>query len=172
MVMTYQEIAGGVPGESMTKPKGQLPFEKPAKTADPREGIQLIFDAITEPKSARKLVKTLESGVPIDVVVDSLATLSLAEGIVSPQALPVMAPAMTTMIEGMAKLANVPVQYTEAPDPWTEPDEDEVEKLVAKITGEMVDKIPPEEEPMEETLPVEEPLEEPMGLMAPPEGDY
>ena len=128
--MTAEDIQNIIPGESMTKPQGVLPFEKPPRTSSPDAGIQLVFDAITEPQSAQKLIKTLEMGVPIDQIVDSMMMMLMGEGIVSPQALPIMGPAMGSMIEGMAKVAKVPINYTEQLDPWSIPDEDEVEKEI------------------------------------------
>tara|TARA_R110002167_G_scaffold13823_4_gene56784 strand:- start:151 stop:720 length:570 start_codon:yes stop_codon:yes gene_type:complete len=181
-IMTPEEMKNVVPGSSMTKPKGMLPFERPAKTSDPEEGIQLVFDAITQPLAARRLVRTLRGGVPIDVVVDGLGTLLLGEGIISPQALTVMQPAVTSIVEGMASIAGVELKYTEEVDEWTEPDPLEVERLAAKIAKESpglvapveeapVEEAPVEEAPVEETM-VEEPImekpAETMGLMSPP----
>ena len=153
--LTKQDIEGVVPGESMVKPRGALPFDKPAKTASADAGVQLVFDAITEPESARRLIKTLKLGTPIDKVVESMMLMLHGEGIVSPQAIPLMAPAMASMIEGMAKIADTEINYSEVEDPWTKPDEDRVEKLVAELTGDLV----PE---------VEEEKEETVGLMTPP----
>lgn len=168
-VLSKQEIENVVPGESMMREKGKLPFDRPAKTSSPEAGIQLVFDAITEPKSARKLIKVLENGTPIDVVVDSMTMMLHGEGIVSPQALPIMAPAMAAMIENMASIAKVPINYTQQPDPWSEVDEDNVEKIVAQMTGDLLDKSKPVEEP---TIPAPIPDVEEEGLMTRPvEGD-
>jgi len=166
--MSSQEILGAVPGESMTKTKGMLPFERPPTTSSPEEGVQLMFDAITEPKSARKLIKSLEGGVTLEVIVESLLTMARGEGIVSPSAIPIMAPALATIIDGMAKMAGVTAQREPVEDPWTTPDEDEVEVLVSKITGEVFDKVP-KESPVEAPIP-EGPSEqeEMVGLMKPP----
>tara|TARA_R110000803_G_scaffold39734_3_gene85708 strand:- start:5219 stop:5773 length:555 start_codon:yes stop_codon:yes gene_type:complete len=176
-IMTPEQIKNTVPGSSMTKPKGMLPFDRPAKTSDPEEGIQLVFDAITQPLAARRLVRTLRGGVPIDVVVDGLGTLLLGEGIISPQALMVMQPAVTSIVEGMASIAGVELKYTEEVDEWTEPDPLEVERLAAKIAKESpglvapVEEAPVEEAPVEEAMTEEPIMEKPvetMGLMSPP----
>ena len=170
--LTKQEILNVVPGESMTKEKGILPFEKPPLTSSPDEGIQMVFDAITEPQAALKLVRTLELGVPIDQIVDSMMMMLHGEGIVPPQALPIMGPAIAAMIEGMAKLAGAPINYTEVQDPWTKPDEDRIDKLVAKMTGELVESAGSEEasEEASEGVPEEAP-EADEGLMTRPEAD-
>jgi len=168
-LLTPAELQNVVPGSSMTKPKGVHPFERPPKTSDPEEGVQLMFDAITSPKAARKLVKTLKGGVPIDVIVDGLGTLALGEGLIGATALPIMAPALAAMVEGMAVIAGVEVKYSEVVDEWDEPDEEEVRRLVAKISGGSLGMESQAEEPaieMEEP-PVEAPTE-PMGLMSPP----
>lgn len=166
-LLSPQEIMGVIPGESMTKERGILPFDKPAQTSSPEAGVQLVFDAITEPKSARKLISTLQKGVPVNLMVDSLMMMLHGEGIVSPQALPVMAPAIASMIEGMADLAGVTPVKSEEPDPWTTPDEDEVEALVGKFTGKIAELAPPEEEEPQQSPQADEPAEA-AGLMTPP----
>lgn len=169
--LTPREIQSVVPGESMTKEKGVLPFDKPARVSNPSDGVQLVFDAMTEPRAAQKLMKALEKGATIDHVVDSMMMMLHGEGIVSPQALPIMAPAVATIIEEMARIANAPIKYSEEPDPWSQPDEDEVEKIVQKITGTINEETPDMEETPEETPMMEEEEETPMGgLMTPPEG--
>ena len=174
--MKHEEIVGGVPGESFTKRKGHRPFERPAKESDPEVGLQLVFDAITQPKAARKMIKTLEGGVPIEVVADSIATLLLAEGVISPTAIPLMGPALVTMIGGMGQLAGVALESGSDVDPWTEPDEDEVEELANKISNAVFEdeeepamEEPAMEEPVMEEPVMEEPvMEEPVeGLMSP-----
>tara|TARA_R110000765_G_scaffold206784_2_gene311780 strand:- start:1375 stop:1938 length:564 start_codon:yes stop_codon:yes gene_type:complete len=171
MPMKHEEIVGGVPGESFTKRKGHRPFERPAKESDPEVGLQLVFDAITQPKAARKMIKTLEGGVPIEVVADSIATLLLAEGVISPTAIPLMGPALVTMIGGMGQLAGVAFESGSDVDPWTEPDEDEVEELANKISNAVFEdeEEPAMEEPVMEEPVMEEPvMEEPVeGLMSP-----
>jgi len=124
--LTRQEIENVVPGESMTKPKGALPFEQPALTANPEAAIQMIFEGVTEPKSARKLLDTIESGVPTDVIVDSMAMMLNGEGVVSPQAIGSIIPAMLALVENLADAAGVPHRRSEQPDPWTEPEEGNV----------------------------------------------
>lgn len=166
-LLTGMEIEGVIPGESMTKPRGVLPFEKPPMTASPEVGVQMVFDAVTKPKAARKLIKTLEGGVPIDVVVDSMLTMLQGEGIVSPQSLMLMAPALMTMIEGMATIAKVPVKYSEQPDEWVEPDEAEVAALVSKMTGQLEEIAPTGDEELGEEAGLA--VQQDVGLMTPPQ---
>ena len=112
-------------------------------SADPNEAIQLVFDSITEPAAARSLVRTIKADVPIDVIVESLTTALHGEGIVSPQAIPVITPALTAMIEGMAKMAGVTTRLSEKPDPWTVIADEEIDAMADKIVG-IVDDIPEE----------------------------
>jgi len=173
-LLTPAELQNVVPGSSMTKPKGVHPFERPPKTSDPEEGIQLMFDSLTTAKATRGLIRSLKGGVPVDVVVDGLATLALGEGLIGATALPIMAPALSAIVENIAKLAGVEVKYTEAVDEWEQVDEAEVQRLADKIvnaanTSPSMETL--EEEPMREEpiagMPQETPTE-PMGLMSPP----
>ena len=179
-ILTPQEIENVVPGSSMTKPKGMLPFERPAKTSDPKQGIQLMFDSMMTAKTTRGLVKTLEGGVPIDVVVDGLCTLALGEGLVSATALPIMAPALASIVENIAEMAGIEIKYTEEVDEWDQIDEVEVQRLADKIIR--AGNNSPLEEPVIEEPVIDEPIAdglmtemapqvtptEPMGLMSPP----
>lgn len=144
--LTAQEIQNVVPGESMMKERGVLPFDKPAKTSSPDAGIQLVFDAVTEPRSAKRLIKVLENGTTIDTVVDSMLMMMHGEGVVSPQALPIMAPAIAALIEGMAKIAGAPINYKEKIDEWSKPDEENVEKIMAKLTTDLMTRSVKEDE--------------------------
>lgn len=171
--MTLKDLENVVPGSSMTKEKGRFPFDGPAKITDAEDGIQMVFDSITSPKSARELIRTLEMGVPIDKVVDTMVMMFHGEGIVSPQALPIMVPAMVAMIEKMAEMAGVPIKHSTPPDPSMEPDERRIEMLIAEMSSDLVEETGlGEEEVIEEPLvegeEVNEMGDEPQGLMSPP----
>lgn len=172
--MTQQDIQNVIPGSSMTKEKGKFPFDGPAKISNAEDGIQMVFDTITAPKPSTELIKTLEMGVPIDKVVDTLVMMFHGEGIVSPQALPVMIPAMAAMVEKMAEMAGVPIKYSTPPDPTMDPDLNRVARLIEEMTSDLVKQTRAvgeevtEEDPAEEEEEVDKVTEEPQGLMSPP----
>ena len=170
-----------IPGSSMTTEKGKFPFDSPPKITDAEDGIQMVFDVITSPASTRELIRTLEMGIPVDKVVDTMAMAFHGEGIVAPQALPIMVPAMVAMIERMAEIAGVSVTYSTPPNASDALDERRIQRLVSEMSYELIEEsgaVAPEDngnaaqeemsEPLMEIEEVDKMGDEPQGLMSPP----
>lgn len=152
MSMSFKEMEANVsnlvPGESMLQKKGSRPYEQPAKTSSPMEGVQLVFDSIfNNPSAMSKLKKTIKGGVPKEVIANSISTMLHGEGIVSPQAIPLMAPSIDVILENFAAMNEITFTPLEVIDPSVEPDWEEVERMLKEDTNEFVEEV---EESIEE----------------------
>lgn len=65
-----------IPGESLTEPLGSAIYEKPPTFTGVQEASEVIFDKLTKPRNAAKIVKLLEAGAPAE----SLARILLKKG--------------------------------------------------------------------------------------------
>lgn len=146
-----------IPGQSLTAPLGDRPWQKPARYSNPDEALAFYVERITKPKRANELLDILENGVAVDTLVDILQQGGVMEGIHSLDVGIIIAPALTEVISNMAEASEV--EYTKMSI-------SEDEKIAN--TGEIAFAL--KEEPQEKIveLDVEEEVEqeEPKGLMA------
>lgn len=57
------ELDAPIPGQSLTAPLGDRPWQKPAVYPTPDEALAFYIDRITRPKQATKMFSLLENGV-------------------------------------------------------------------------------------------------------------
>ena len=99
-----------IPGQSLTAPLGDRPWQKPAKFPKPDMALAFYVDRITKPERANELLDLLENGVPVDVLVDIMQQSGVMEGIHSLDTGIVIAPALVEVMSSMAD--EVGVEYT------------------------------------------------------------
>ena len=96
-----------IPGQSLTAPLGDRPWQKPARYSTPDEALAFYLQRITRPKRATELMDILENGVPVDTLVDILQQGAVMEGVHSLDVGIIIAPALTEVISNMAEAADV-----------------------------------------------------------------
>ena len=99
-----------IPGQSMTAPLGERPWQNPPRYSSVEETLQFYMPRITSQKMANQLMDILEMGVPIDTVVDTVQLGGVMEGVHSLDTGIVIAPALVEVISSMAD--NVGIEYT------------------------------------------------------------
>lgn len=150
-----EKFQGALPGEAMTHAPGKFPFDRPARISDPEQAFDALFTQIRKPKTTNKLLDALELGAPVETTTSMILTSMAEEGIIPITLAPVLGPPVATLIEEIAKQAEVKVVRDEdlAPDEATEISLDDLQTL----SGEVVEQV-------------EEEAPQAQGLMAPPEG--
>ncbi len=151
-----------IPGQSMTAPLGERPWQNPPRYASVEETLQFYMPRITSQKMANQLMDILEMGVPIDTVVDTVQLGGVMEGIHSVDVGILVSPVLSEVIEQMAIAADVDYVLEGNESDEETPDDSEITLAMmeaAKNTGRAI-----KEETVEEEAPIEEP--EPKGLMA------
>lgn len=88
---------GPTPGQSLTKEVGSLSVEHPAQHADPNAALEELFDKLTTPKQATRLVLMLKKGVPVEYI----ARAVLFEGFLQNKWTPDMAMLMLRIVMAM-----------------------------------------------------------------------
>ena len=99
-----------IPGQSLTAPLGDRPWQKPARFSQPVVALAFYVDRITKEERANNILDILENGVPVDVLVDIMQQGGVMEGVHSLDTGIIIAPALVEVISSMAD--NVGIEYT------------------------------------------------------------
>ena len=145
-----------IPGQSLTAPLGDRPWQKPARFSQPDVALAFYVDRITKEERANNMLDILENGVPVDVLVDIMQQGGVMEGVHSLDTGIIIAPALVEVISSMAD--NVGIEYTKFSTG---------EKGKSATSAEIV--FATKDEPQAEVpeIEIEEDMEEePKGLMA------
>ncbi len=151
-----------IPGQSLTAPLGDRPWQNPPQYSTVEQAIQYYMPRLTSDRMAGRLMDMLEMGVPIDTVVDTIQLGGVMEGVHSVDVGMLVSPVLAEAIEQMAKAAEVNYKLMGDETDRETPDDSEIALAMmkaAKSKGESMT-----EEPVQEAEVVEEP--QPTGLMA------
>ena len=152
------ELDAPIPGQSLTAPLGDRPWQKPARFSTPDEALAFYVDRITKPKQAMKMFSILENGVPVETLVDIMQTGGVMEGLHSLDVGVVVTPALVEVVSQMATKAEVSFKK-ESQVEEDNMNASEVKSILTDLQGgETMNPEPMIEEPVVE--------EEPKGLMA------
>ena len=101
------EFNGPIPGQSLTKTPRNAPYERPPEIAEPNDAIIWHMRRLVEPERLDNLLFTLEYGVPVKHVTQSLLTVAVAKGIHNIDVSLVIAPVIHKFIASTAEEAGV-----------------------------------------------------------------
>ena len=152
-----------IPGQSMTAPLGDRPWQRPARFSKPDEALAFYVEKITTPSAANKMFDILEMGVPIASLVDTMQLGGVMEGLHTVDVGVLISPALAETMEGMAKAAEVEYSVTGNEDAIKKPDDTQISLALRSLAQEKVEASGIIEEVQDEQ-PME--TEEPKGLMA------
>jgi len=150
-----------IPGQSLTAPLGDRPWQRPARFSTPDEALSYYIERITVPRNANQMFDVLEMGIPIATLVDIMQTGGVMEGLHSLDVGVVISPALTEAIEGMAKAAEIDYTVIGKDPKDLHPDDSQISLAMKSLAKEKV-----EESGVMEEIVQEEPQEQPKGLMA------
>ena len=174
-----------IPGQSLTGEPRQYPWESPPELDKVEDVIKFYIDKLSSQEVMDDLFIALDEGFPLNILVKSILTTGVMEGMHSIDVSMIVAPVLHEYILGAAKIQGVKVK--ERP---TTKDEELSAKEKATLAASIergLEKSPKEdmgreileealsfvqggaEEPEQEDMPMEEeamPEEKPMGLMS------
>ena len=174
-----------IPGQSLTGEPRQYPWESPPELDKVEDVIKFYIDKLSSQEVMDDLFIALDEGFPLNILVKSILTTGVMEGVHSIDISMIVAPVLHEYILGAAKIQGVKVKER----PMTKDEElsaKEKATLAASIERGL-EKSPKEdmgrevleealsfvqggaEEPEQEEMPIEEeemPEEKPMGLMS------
>ena len=137
-----------VPGQSlMSDPDKPMPFEKAPLFTDRTDVLENFFEMLTEPKVYEGLLDTLETGITVMDVVQTLLYQGFRQGDFNPDMMLLVAEPLAYMIAALAERADVDFIISED-DEDDEDDEEDLPVLSEKLSNiknpQMDDKFPEE----------------------------
>lgn len=155
-----------IPGESLTRPPKQFPWERPPEMNDPEEVMQFYIDKLTDADRMSAIMDTLEVGLTIRDVTEGIVRVGVSEGMHSIDVGILVSPVIHQYIKSVAKALKI--DYDEGFVDKKQQAEDQKKvmylktKLAAQQQKELVQEIQQEAPTIEEEVVVET---KPKGLM-------
>lgn len=155
-----------IPGESLTRPPKQFPWERPPEMNDPEEVMQFYIDKLTDSDRMSAIMDTLEVGMTIRDVTEGIVRVGVSEGMHSIDVGILVSPVIHQYIKSVAKALKI--DYDEGFVDKKQQAEDQKKvmylktKLAAQQQKELVQEIKQEAPAVEEEIVVET---KPKGLM-------
>lgn len=153
-----------IPGESLTRPPKQFPWERPPEMNDPEEVMQFYIDKLTDSDRMSAIMDTLEVGMTIRDVTEGIVRVGVSEGMHSIDVGILVSPVIHQYIKSVAKALKIDFDEGFVDKKQQAEDQKKVMYLKAKLAAqqqkELVQEIQQESPVMEE-----ETVVKPKGLM-------
>lgn len=98
---------GPIPGESLTKPPGNAPWEKPAKYAKVEEALAFYMDKFENPKALEDFLFILSNDMPLELMIDNLLGMGEMKGLHTTDVSFLIGPVLHEYLKLMADAAGV-----------------------------------------------------------------
>ena len=96
-----------IPGESLTRPPKQFPWERPPEMVDPEQVMQHYIDFLTDADRMSSVMDALEVGMTIKDVTDGIIRVGVSEGQHSIDVGILVSPVIHHYIKSVAKALKV-----------------------------------------------------------------
>jgi len=106
------------PGIGMTSPKGNFPWERPAKIDNPEEAANIIIEKIEgQPQVKEQMLNLMSVGSPIETIVNTATFMGFVNGEWTPDTAELIKPALMYYFIGAALENNIEATvYNVAPE--------------------------------------------------------
>jgi len=150
-----------IPGQSLTAPVGDRPWQRPAALPTPEQALAFYVERITDDRQAGQMLDLLEMGVPVDTLVDTMQLGGVMDGLHSVDVGMIITPALAEIVGDMADQAGI--KHTKLST--EERDGKPMQSEVALTLNDIADTDMKMEQAPQETPELQD-EEEPRGLMA------
>lgn len=96
-----------VPGQSLTRPKGEYNWEQPPMHTNPDSAIAEIMDKISTPQGMGRMFALLENGITVVTMVDAMVLSGFAQGKFNPNVAELIKPDLREFILLLAEKAEI-----------------------------------------------------------------
>tara|TARA_B100000035_G_scaffold312041_1_gene322705 strand:+ start:1358 stop:1918 length:561 start_codon:yes stop_codon:yes gene_type:complete len=152
-----------VPGQSLTRPKGEYNWEQPPQHTNPDSAIAEIMDKISTPQGMGRMFALLENGITVVTMVDAMVLSGFAQGKFNPNVAELIKPDLREFIMLLADKAEI--KYKKGVVKPKGNFDKTLEELQDK-KGEVEEMMNPKEPAdISDEEPIEDSDEEPKGLM-------
>ena len=100
-----------IPGQSLTTSPGQFAYEQAPQFTDTKDINDYLFNRLTSPSIQRDVLRLLDAGVPVAVLVEPLIMQGVNEGKFNLDAGLLTAKTMAIMIGGLGVRAGIDVKW-------------------------------------------------------------
>jgi hypothetical protein len=105
--MEPEMFNGPIPGESLTQPPGNTPWEKPPKYAKVEEALSFYMDKFEDPQKLEDFLFLLSNDAPLDLMVDNLLGMGEMNGLHTADTSLLVGPILHEYLKLMADAAGV-----------------------------------------------------------------
>lgn len=96
-----------IPGQSLTTPPRNAPYERPPEVVDPEQALQIHLDRLTDPDRMEDAMFFLEAGVDMVTLVEGILRSAVMEGVHTIDVSLIIAPVIHEYIKSTADLLGV-----------------------------------------------------------------
>lgn len=96
-----------IPGQSLTKEPKNYPWEKPPEMVDVDEVVGFHLNKLTEEKSLDNILLLLESGMPVNTLVEIFLTSAVMTGLHTIDVSMLVAPVLHEYVVNIAESSNI-----------------------------------------------------------------
>lgn len=107
----FDPFARPIPGESLTKPPGSTPWERPPRFTTPDEVLGMITDKLEDEERMTALMETLMAGAPIETIVNTISLEGVTRGEFTPDVAELIKAPLSLFLLDEAMEREIPVQF-------------------------------------------------------------
>lgn len=96
-----------IPGQSLTSSPGQASYEQPPQFTKLSDATDYLFDRITQPDVQRDLLRLLDAGIPVSIMIEPMIMQGVNQGVFNLDLGILAIKPLATMIAGLAQRAGV-----------------------------------------------------------------
>tara|TARA_R110002110_G_scaffold382530_2_gene593753 strand:- start:85 stop:588 length:504 start_codon:yes stop_codon:yes gene_type:complete len=108
------EADAPTPGQSLTTEPGNRPWETPAQLTEPADVLDFYAGKILQPEQSARLMEVLETGIPVNDIVDAITLGGVMQGVHSIDLAVLVSKNLYNIIVALAD--KLDVEYTEGSD--------------------------------------------------------
>jgi len=103
-MLNVNQFDAPIPGQSLTTPPGSAPYEKAPQFADPDDALEYVWEQITKPMNAGKLLMSLKAGATVEFITRTMLFNGFTRGMWTPDVCLIMGRPVMSMIVRIAEL--------------------------------------------------------------------
>ena len=100
-----------IPGESLTRPPKQYPWERPPEMSDPEDVIQYYITRLNKAETMEGVIDALEMDITVKDLTEGMLRMGVADGLHSIDVSLIVAPVIHDFIVGFAR--DLGIEYDE-----------------------------------------------------------
>lgn len=96
-----------IPGQSLTAEQGQMAYERPPQFTNVDDAMDFLFNKVTSPKIQRDLLRMMDAGVPITILMEPILLTGAQEGKWSMDMVLALVEPLSIILYGLGKRAGI-----------------------------------------------------------------